>query len=154
MKRGFFSLTVPLLLAGCAAVQDGVFGPPAPAPEPAPQVRDGGGQTHPRARPDTGMSGAATPDTGMAEAQGPAFLGVTIASLGAVSEPGMWLRTPLVAAPTEGRVEYPAQGTAVAVELRPLDAAPGAGSRISLAAMRQLEADLTDLPELRVYRGG
>ncbi|MCZ7675957.1 MAG: hypothetical protein M5U35_08950 [Roseovarius sp.] len=40
----------------------------------------------------------------------------------------------------------------MAVDLIPLDAAPGAGSRISLAAMRLIEADLTALPELRVFR--
>ena len=79
-------------------------------------------------------------------------LGMTIASLGAVTEPGIWLKTPLVTSPAKGRVEYPAKGTAVAVDLIPLEGEPGAGSRLSLAAMRLLEADLTGLPEVRVYR--
>ena len=85
-------------------------------------------------------------------AGGETDLGVTIASLGAVAEPGIWLKTPLVQAEARGRVEFPEKGTKVAVDLIPLDAEPGAGSQISLAAMRLLEADLTSLPELRVYR--
>jgi len=78
----------------------------------------------------------------------------TVASLGDVSEPGLWLRTPLVSAATRGRVRDPATGRSVALELRPLDAAPGAGSRMSLAAYRSLGLALTALPELRVEAGG
>ncbi len=78
-------------------------------------------------------------------------LGTTLASLGAVGEPGIWLKTPLVSEPGRGRVEYPEKGTKVAVELIPIQGEPGSGSRISLAAMRLLEADLTSLPELRVF---
>lgn len=79
-------------------------------------------------------------------------LGTTIASLGAVGEPGIWLKTPLVSAPAKGRVEFPEKGTSVALDLIPLDGDPGSGSRISLAAMRLLEADLTSLPELKVFQ--
>jgi hypothetical protein len=78
-------------------------------------------------------------------------LGTTVASLGDVTEAGIWLKTPLVSEPGKGRVEFPGAGTAVAVDLIPLEGSPGAGSRISLAAMRLLEADLTSLPELRVF---
>ena len=81
-------------------------------------------------------------------------LGTTLASLGAVAEPGIWLKTPLVREATRGRVEYPQKGTKVAVDLIPIDGAPGSGSRLSLSAMRLLEADLTSLPELRVYATG
>lgn len=81
-------------------------------------------------------------------------LGTTIASLGAVSEPGIWMKTPLVSAPGQGRVEYPEKGTSVAVDLIPLDAEPGSGSQLSLAAMRLLEADLTGLPEVKVFTTG
>ncbi len=89
---------------------------------------------------------------GAAPAAGEVFLGTTIASLGTVSEPGIWLRTPLVSTPGKGRVTYPVKGTSVLVDLIPLEGERGRGSRISLAAMRLLEAALTDLPELRVYR--
>lgn len=126
------------------------------------------GRLRPRARP-----GAAAPAAGArtaeqfdtttaseraaaaaeaAPAGGETDLGVTIASLGAVGEPGFWLKTPLVTAPAKGRVEYAATGAATAVELIPLAAEPGAGSRISLAAMRLIGAPLTGLPEVRVFR--
>ncbi len=79
-------------------------------------------------------------------------LGKTIASLGAPSEPGFWLKTPLVKAPAKGRVEYGANGKSVAVDLIPIDSPKGAGSRLSLAAFRVLEAPLTGLPEVRVFQ--
>lgn len=81
-------------------------------------------------------------------------LGTTIASLGAVAEPGIWMKTPLVSAPAKGRVDYPAKGTSVVVDLIPLEGDAGAGSQLSLAAMRLLEADLTGLPEVQVFRTG
>ena len=89
-----------------------------------------------------------------APAGGERDLGTTLASLGAVTEPGIWLKTPLVSEPGRGRVEFPEKGTKVAVDLIPIDGEPGSGSRISLAAMRLLEADLTSLPELRVFATG
>lgn len=91
----------------------------------------------------------------VAEAQatgGAQALGSTIASLGSVAEGGIWIKTPLVKTTAKGRVDYPEKGTSVAVELIPLDGDPGAGSRLSLAAMRLLEADLTSLPEVQVFR--
>src|SRR6056297_2341008 len=151
MKRVFAIMAI-LGLGGCGGVENGFFGQSQPAPAqnsaPAPAAEV----------PAT----ADTLDTTSAEDRAEAVeataggvttdLGLTIASLGAVGEPGIWLKTPLVTAPARGRVEYPERGTAVAVDLIPLEAAPGSGSRISLAAMRLIEADLTALPELRVYR--
>src|SRR6056297_1949450 len=61
-------------------------------------------------------------------------LGTTIASLGAPSEAGIWMKTPLVSAPAKGRVDDPASGAQVAVDLLPLEAPQGAGSQLSLAA--------------------
>ncbi|AOZ68908.1 hypothetical protein LPB142_05900 [Rhodobacter xanthinilyticus] len=83
---------------------------------------------------------------------GGARLGTTIASLGDPAAPGFWLETPLVSAKTQGRVRV-ASGAEAAVELRPSGGAPGAGSRISLPAMRLLGLSLTDLPELTVFGG-
>jgi hypothetical protein len=83
---------------------------------------------------------------------GAKLLGTTIASLGAPSEAGIWMKTPLVSAPAKGRVDDPASGAQVAVELLPLDAPRGAGSQLSLAAMRLLGVGLTELPEVQVYR--
>jgi hypothetical protein len=76
-------------------------------------------------------------------------LGTTIASLGSPTEPGIWLKTPLVSALTSGRVEF--EGNAINIELRPSGGAAGSGSQISLAAMRLLNAPLTGLPELTVF---
>ncbi len=79
-----------------------------------------------------------------------AYLGETLASLGAPSETGFWLVTGLVRSPVQGRVET-AAGRAVGVELRPSGGDSGAGSRISLSAMRSLDLPLTALASLRVY---
>ena len=78
-----------------------------------------------------------------------AALGNTIASLGNPADPGIWLSTPLVSELTPGRIEW--QGNSVNLELRPSGGAAGSGSEISLAAMRLLEAPLTDLPEITVF---
>lgn len=85
-----------------------------------------------------------------APAEGEAELGEVVASLGSPTEPGLWIKTPLVSAQAAGRVEYPAGGTSAVVELRPLPG--GGGSQLSLAAMRTLEVPLTELPTVVVYR--
>ena len=77
-------------------------------------------------------------------------LGTTIASLGNPAEPGFWAETPLVTAVRQGRLDNPATGRSVQVELRPSGGTPGSGTRVSLPALRVLEAPLTALPELRV----
>lgn len=96
-------------------------------------------------------SSAAEKAAAQEPAAGGRDLGLTIASLGAAGEPGFWLKTPLVTAPGPGRAVYPANGKSVKVDLIPLDGAPGAGSRMSLAALRVLDAPLTGLPELQIY---
>ena len=84
-------------------------------------------------------------------ASGEIDLGLTIASLGSPTEAGFWLKTPLVDAAGRGRVEFPGTGNSVQVDLIPIDGMEGAGSRLSLAAMRVIEAPLTGLPEVRVF---
>ncbi len=76
------------------------------------------------------------------------LLGTTVASLGDPSRAGFWIETPLVSARGTGRLVYPATGKSVEVELIPIG---GGGSRVSLAALRLLEAPLTELPVLEVY---
>lgn len=76
-------------------------------------------------------------------------LGTTIATLGPPTEPGIWLKTPLVRDVRAGRIVY--QGKSVNLELRPSGGAPGSGSQISLAAMRLIGAALTGLPEIEVF---
>jgi hypothetical protein len=75
------------------------------------------------------------------------------AALGDPSAPGFWLETPLVSEVRQGRVRLAATGASVQVELRPIQGAATAGSRLSLAAMRLLGVGLTDLPEIEVYAG-
>ena len=80
---------------------------------------------------------------------GERLLGSTIASLGNPTDPGIWLKTPQVTGVTNGRVEY--NGNSFILLLRPTGGALGSASRISLAAMRLIEAPLTGLLDLSVY---
>ncbi|MDT8329037.1 MAG: hypothetical protein RQ750_16965 [Roseovarius sp.] len=123
---------------------------PAIAPESVPRVPIKGPRTPAALDTTTAKERAAA--VAVAAKAGARDLGVTIASLGAPSEPGFWLKTPLVTAPAKGRVDYGANGKSVAVDLIPLAGPEGAGSRMSLAAFRLLEAPLTGLPEVRVYQ--
>ncbi|MCW9042301.1 MAG: hypothetical protein OQK05_03060 [Pseudopelagicola sp.] len=96
----------------------------------------------------------ATPDATEDEVAPPPIageLGTTVVSLGAASEPGMWLKTPLVDREQKGRVYH--EGLWLAVTLIPIEGAATAGSRMSLAAMRALELPLTGLTEVRVTAG-
>lgn len=79
------------------------------------------------------------------------LLGRTVASLGDPGQPGLWIKTPLVDAAAKGRVVYPTNGKAVQVDLIPIDGPKTAGSRMSLAALRVIEAPLAGLPEVEVY---
>ena len=71
-----------------------------------------------------------------------------MASLGDPAQPGFWMTTPLVTSERPGRLEYPLKGTSVEVTLIPSEAG---SSRVSLAALRLLEAPLADLSELDVF---
>jgi len=79
-------------------------------------------------------------------------IGTTVASLGDPGETGFWIKTPLVSEQTSGRVVYVRSGRSVQVQLIPSGGANGSGSQVSLAAMRLLDAPLTELPELVVYK--
>lgn len=79
-------------------------------------------------------------------------IGSTIASLGDATEGGFWIKTPLVSAPGKGRIVDKATGRSVNVDLMPLPGPASAGSQVSLPALTTLGVDLTDLPELEVYR--
>ncbi|MDJ0639269.1 MAG: D-galactarate dehydratase [Paracoccaceae bacterium] len=80
---------------------------------------------------------------------GGTLLGETVASLGDAASPGFWVETELVTEPAMGRVVNTANGKGVEVELRP---STGGSSRVSLAAMRLIEAPLTDLVTLEIFR--
>jgi len=89
--------------------------------------------------------------TARPEPAGEMKLGRTVATLGSPTNPGFWLETPLTDRVRAGRVVAVAGGASVQLELRPIAADPGAGSRISLAALRLLNVGLAGLHELDVY---
>ncbi len=157
MKR-ILPLVVLSALAGCASWPEWMR--PGPArPDAAPAASEAAAPLTEATKPPATARTAEQFDTtsaadkmaAAAPAPGGRDLGMTIASLGAPGEPGFWMKTPLVTAPGPGRVVYPANGKSVKVDLIPLDAAPGAGSRMSLAALRVIEAPLTGLPQVQVF---
>lgn len=136
------------LLGGCAALPK-----LAPEREVAGEGRAVGVTTdilvRPRARPE-GVAAVAEPEVvGPVAAPEQGLLGTTVASLGSLSEPGLWLKTPLVSSAQAGRVRMPG-GTSVEVQLLPLEGPETAGSRISIGAMQALGVPLGDLPTLEV----
>jgi len=127
-------LVVAVLLGGCAQLER--TAPPAPSAPAAEEAAMPAPDETSEARADL------SPATG--------DLGLTVASLGTAKEPGLWLKTPLVKVPGRGRLSYAQTGRTVEVDLMPLDAPRGAGSRLSLEGFQALGAPLTGLPELRV----
>jgi hypothetical protein len=151
-RRAAQGALLSLLLSGCAAL-DIPFLKPAEVTSPPPAAESG-------PVPVRSEQTAATLDTTTSEQRKAAqkvvatgaTLGTTIASLGSPTEPGFWLKTPLVAEESQGQVKDPATGKAVSVTLIPIDGPATAGSRISLAALRLLDVPLTSLIELDVRR--
>jgi len=144
-----WGLVVFVGLAACAAPVPPVAPPTegsptvdAPPPRPDARTADSLDTTTPEQR-----AVATRPVQDSAER----LLGETIASLGNPTKPGFWIETPLATNAGQGRVVYPDTGKSVAVELIPIDGDAGAGSRLSLPAMRLLEAALTGLPTVQVY---
>ena len=164
MKRIFTLFLACLLLSACANLKlPGIFRPGGVPQTQAPDTSETPEEVEvapvpPAARTvedfDTTTTAQKNEALSNAAAGGGVDLGVTIASLGAPSEPGFWLKTPLVSAPAKGRVLYPATGKSVEVDLIPIDGPKTAGSRMSLSAMRLVGAPFTGLPEIRVYRTG
>lgn len=75
-------------------------------------------------------------------------IGATVATLDA-TEPGFWMKTPLVSRAQDGRVLFGAKS--VDLRLLPIDGPATGGSFISLDAMRAVGAPLTGFPQLRVF---
>lgn len=158
MKKLFLLTALCGALPACNVVPDGLFGQkerPQPVIQTAPVPDDDdvpADATTAEEFDTTSEDDRAAALEGAASSGGEADLGTTIATLGDVTQTGFWVKTPLVDEAAKGRVEVTASGKAVAVDLIPLEGEPGAGSQISLAAMRLLEVDLTALTELRVFR--
>jgi hypothetical protein len=143
-----------LLVSGCAQIPQvspptGKSDPAAPGTAATPPPRDAVTVEQFDTTSSVERQAAATAPPAASEV----WLGRTIASLGDPSDPGFWAETGLVDSVRPGRLEYPGASTTVKVELRPSGGAPGAGTRVSLPAMRVLGAPLTELPELVVFGG-
>lgn len=140
-------LGLSLLLAGCASGWPrplGLFNRAAESPANIEVPADDPAADAPEA-------GEAPPETGVPSITSGVF-GITVASLGDPTDPGLWLETPLVSSETPGRV-VTETGQTAAVTLRPSGGPVGSGSRISLAAMQLLGLSLTDLVTLTVSAG-
>ncbi len=153
MRRALL-LAFGLAACGQLGLRDADLSPPPGMPRPMPRPGEA-------AAPPAGAATAEAFDTTTAaqraeatEAPAPASeqkLGRTVATLGSPADPGFWLETPLTDRVRPGRVVAVANGKSVKVELRPIDAPEGAGSRISLPALRLLEVGLAGLHELDVF---
>lgn len=156
-KIALIALVGPAILAGCADIalfepRETVAPRPAAAAAPAPQTTrpplTGAPRTVEeldRVTEDERQAAVATP----AAASG--AIGTTVASLGDPARQGFWLETPLVSEPTRGSVLYRPTGRRLNVDLIPIAGPASGGSRISLSAMRMLDAPLTGLPQIDVF---
>ena len=147
----FLGLTA--LLAGCAIGQRQPLALFTPAGEPI------AGPGAPPGDPvlDTSVADGA-PDAVEAQAAdgseetphgAPDVYGITVATLGDPTDPGLWIETPFAQIEMPGRV-ISESGRVVQLMLRPSGGALGSGSRISIAAMQALGLSLTDLAILTV----
>lgn len=162
-------------LGGCAAVTDMAdrFGLNQPEEIGAPSdpfVQSDGDDTGTALAPETAapppLASAQTADaldTTTAEQRAAAAapnsapvqsLGTTVVSLGSPTEPGLWIKTPLVSEAGQGRVTNPATGQSTLVSVLPLPGPKTGGSRMSLPALRLIGASLTDLTEVEVALDG
>ncbi|MCV6593280.1 MAG: hypothetical protein OIF48_10040 [Silicimonas sp.] len=141
---------IPLVaasLAGCTLLAPATA-PTAPKPDAAPAAAPPPPPANARTVEQFDTTTAEARKAAATPSSGGKRLGTTVASLGDPSRPGFWIMTELVSAEGAGRIEYPQKGTSAEVTLLP---AEGGSSRVSLAALRLLEAPLTDLSELVVY---
>lgn len=130
----------PVVLAGCGLLEEGL----------TPSSGKGEGVEQVLAKTEAGEQSEVA-EVAAQTVHG--SLGRTVASLGNAAEPGLWLKTPLVAAEGPGQVRYPATGLGVAVTLIPIDGPATGGSQLSLEAMQALGIALTDLAEIEVRAG-
>lgn len=147
-------LGLAALLAGCA------IGRPEPLAlySPTGELLTGGGGSLPAEEvPDAAVAEGAdalaetavVADEDVVAPDFPPVNGITVASLGDATDPGMWIETPFAQIEMPGRV-ISESGRIVEVTLRPSGGALGSGSRLSLAAMQALGLSLTDLATVTV----
>ena len=147
-------LAVLFILSGCSLIPN-----PFPREDRTPVPDDTVEATQTEVEAEDAAEGveetAATEPTEAPTGSAPAatgLLGETVVALGDPAKPGFWLMTPLVKAEQPGRLEREG-GAVVQVTLIPLEGEEGAGSQISLSAMRALDIPITELIALKVYGG-
>ncbi len=147
-------LLAPLALSLAACEEGGLFERDRAT---AVAVREGDGETRPKARPgstepaEDAREAAATETSAAVQPDASGRLGTTLASLGDVAESGQWLRTPLVSNRASGRVRDVETGATAQVDLIPIPGEPGAGSRMSLSAFQALGIPITSVAEIEVF---
>ena len=154
MKHFMLILAAALTLSGCALLSPKDAGPvtgpssPAPAVEGAALTVEGvmGARAVRAEVLDTTTPAEKAEALAAPEAAGERSLGKVVVALGPPAEQGIWLKTALVKAVAQGRIET-AAGKSLAVELRP----GTGGALLSLAAFQALGLSLTDLPEVAVF---
>ncbi|MYF89048.1 MAG: hypothetical protein F4186_06655 [Boseongicola sp. SB0676_bin_33] len=141
IRSGLLAVTTALSLSGCGQFEQVEVLKPQVVTSPlAPSAA--------KTVEELDVTTAAERDAAVAAGAAGSLLGETVASLGDATVPGFWVETPLATAEGPGRLVYPASGKSVEVTLMPME---GGSSRVSLAAMRLLEAPLAGLPTLEVY---
>ena len=102
-------------------------------------------------QPSAPLRKRAEPSVGPSDANAPSFgqSTKTVAGLGDPGRAGLWMETPLVKSRQNARVIAP-NGRSIVLTLEPITGDTGAGSRLSIGAMRSLGLPLTELVELRV----
>lgn len=146
-------LGLTALLAGCAVSRPQPLALFTPTGEPLADIEAPPGDPAQDATAADGAENmaeiAATAGENAAPNDTPDVYGITVATLGDATEPGMWIETPFAQIEMPGWV-ISESGRVVALTLRPSGGALGSGSRISLAAMQALGLSLTDLAVLTV----
>ena len=164
-------LVMPLALAACtqamqqgsSAARSGAIGttPPPVTEASSEAVRASAAVTRAPAPRPSARATASQLDTTTAEQKQAAAkpaetaetrLGTTVASLGDATQPGFWIKTPLVKEAAIGRIVNPANGKSAKVDLLPLSGPASGGSQVSLPALQLLGISLTELPTIEVYR--
>lgn len=145
----YVALTSLILMAACADIRDGtnpLFGVSKPAEAAEEEVV-------PETEAEETVEEAVAEDVTPPDQFDPGWTGArqTIAGLGDPSVSGLWMETPLVRYERSGRIVVRKTGSAAFVTLIPIAGDPGAGSRLSLGAMRALLAPIDQLVELDVY---
>lgn len=147
-------LGLTALLAGCALREPEPLALFTPTGEPIAGVA--AAQVDPVPGAGTAVGAPDVVEAPVEEAESasetPVVNGITVATLGDATEPGMWIETPFVQEEMPGWV-ISESGRIVELTLRPSGGALGSGSRISLAAMQALGLNLTDLATLTVRAG-